>query len=300
MKNSVLVIIVTYNAMKWADRCFSSLKNSSIPNDVFVVDNGSTDGTQCFIREKYPDIIFHQSESNLGFGRANNLGFEYALKNGYEYVYLLNQDAWIMEDTLEKLITFQISHPDYGVLSPLQMQANLRKLDSAFQTYVCDTEPTGALLSDFNSESLKDHYDVAFVMAAHWFISTKNLKKIGGFSPTFPHYGEDDNFINRTIYHNFKIGILSLCKAVHDREDRILSNDKIIYLYYISYLKQLSNPFLTTKNMMVRFLYNSFKNAFVYKSVKPLHYFYKISCSYKEILKNRRESLEKESPFLNI
>ena len=80
MKTDLLVIIVTYNAMKWVDRCFDSLIDSTYPNDVFVVDNGSTDGTQDYIKSKYPNVIFVQSGENLGFGKANNLGFKYAIE----------------------------------------------------------------------------------------------------------------------------------------------------------------------------------------------------------------------------
>ena len=60
--NSLLVIVVTYNAMPWAERCFDSLKHSSIPNDIFVIDNGSTDGTQAYVRQNIPSAIFVQSE----------------------------------------------------------------------------------------------------------------------------------------------------------------------------------------------------------------------------------------------
>ena len=57
MKTDLLVIIVTYNAMKWVDRCFDSLIDSTYPNDVFVVDNGSTDGTQDYIKQRYQPTI---------------------------------------------------------------------------------------------------------------------------------------------------------------------------------------------------------------------------------------------------
>ena len=49
-----LVIIVTYNAMKWIDRCLGSVQSSLVGTDTFVVDNGSTDGTQEYINEHYP------------------------------------------------------------------------------------------------------------------------------------------------------------------------------------------------------------------------------------------------------
>ena len=129
----LLVVIVTYNAMQWAERCFDSLRKSTIVPDVFVVDNGSTDGTQTYIHEHYPEVIFQQSKENLGFGKANNIGLQYALDNEYDYVYLLNQDAWVMPDTFEKLIIVHKEHPEYGILSPFQMEANMEHIDKNFK-----------------------------------------------------------------------------------------------------------------------------------------------------------------------
>ena len=85
-------IIVSYNAMKWAERCFSSLRTSAVPLSVIVVDNGSTDGTQEFITTQFPEVEFIQSAENLGFGKANNLGIEMAYKNGADFFYLMNQN----------------------------------------------------------------------------------------------------------------------------------------------------------------------------------------------------------------
>lgn len=204
----LLVVIVTYNAMQWAKKCFDSLEASSITNDVFVVDNGSTDGTQEYIRSNYPSVIFKQSETNLGFGKANNIGLQYALDNNYDYVYLLNQDAWVMPDTFEKLINVQKDNPKYGILSPMQLEGNKKNFDKNFRNLVLyrplnDDFP----IDDLYFKNLKEVYEVDFVMAAHWLISADCLKKVGGFSPTFPHYGEDNNFLQRARFYRYKIGL---------------------------------------------------------------------------------------------
>lgn len=81
----IYFIIVTYNAMKWAEKCFSSLRNSSIPVHTIVVDNGSIDGTQDYIKSQFPDVELIQSAENLGFGKANNIGIEKAYKNGADF-----------------------------------------------------------------------------------------------------------------------------------------------------------------------------------------------------------------------
>ena len=54
--------------------------------------------------------------------------------------------------------------------------------------------------NDLATGELKDVYEVKFVQAAHWLISRECLERVGGFSPSFPHYGEDNNFCNRAQY----------------------------------------------------------------------------------------------------
>ena len=96
--------------------------------------------------------------------------------------------------------------------------------------------------SDAILNKLKVLYPTEFVMAAHWLISKECLKKVGGFSPTFPHYGEDNNYIQRILYHGFKIGIVTNTRCVHDREARKHSKKYSEYRSYIKELIKLSDP----------------------------------------------------------
>ena len=129
---SVLVIIVTYNAMQWVARCMDNLRDSAIPVDIFVVDNGSTDGTQDFIRARYPNVMFCQNAENEGFGKANNRGLQYAIDKGYDYVYLMNQDAWIQENTIQDLVRIAELHPEYGIVGPVQLDGTGHHLELQF------------------------------------------------------------------------------------------------------------------------------------------------------------------------
>jgi len=229
MEKNLLVIIVTYNGIKWIDKCLSSIASSSVKASVFIVDNGSTDGTQKYIADNYPEVIFMQSAENLGFGRANNIGLQYAADENYEYVYLLNQDAWVEEDTFKTLIEANRNNPEYGILSPIQMQANGKKMDINFLNYVAYRTKNGSMLEDIYSGNTKDIYEVGDVMAAHWLISRRCLRETGGFSPAFRHYGEDDNYIDRAAYHGFKTGIVPESRAVHDRESRKATRKSLAY-----------------------------------------------------------------------
>lgn len=291
MENRLLVIIVTYNGLKWIERCLKSIYESTVVPNVIIIDNGSVDGTKEFITNNFKKVILVQSEINLGFGKANNIGLEYAIKNDYSYVYLLNQDAWVSSNTFEKLIKTHENNPRFGVLSPIQVEANLRKIDRNFARYVCSWDSNEDFLSDCYMNSLHDVYEVPFVMAAHWLISSACLKKTGLFSPSFPHYGEDNNYAQRVIFHGFKIGIVPSVTGVHDRESRIQTKRKYIYMEYIRHIDSLSNPFEIAEFQILHIISRSISLSVKLKSSYPIALLIKILSKYSCIKKNRTETL---------
>lgn len=294
-----LVIIVTYNAMQWIDHCLSSVKSSDANADVFIIDNGSTDGTQDYIKHNYPSVLFQQSLKNLGFGKANNIGLRYAVDNGYDYVYLLNQDAWLYSNTISSLISIVRENPSFGIISPIQCTANMQALDLNFCKRITSCENYRNIVNDYMIGNPKAIYSVDGIMAAHWFMTVDCVKKVGGFSPSFPHYSEDDNYINRVFYHNMDIGIATNIFAVHDRENRVLSSEKEIYLGYTTSIYYLSNPLESFWKGVMKSIKVAAINTFRYKSLKPLHYLAKLICDIHSIYNNRMESITTEGAFLN-
>ena len=205
------VIIVTYNSAQWVDRCLGSLRGSTVKADVTVIDNASSDNTVQLIREGYPEARIIESKTNLGFGAANNIGLREALQADYDFVYLLNADAWVEPDCLERLLdSFK---PGFGVLSPVQKDAQ-GELDRNFAKKT----------SKFLNQSEEDIVEVPFVMAAHWMVSREALRTVGGFSPAFTQYGEDDNYIHRLRFHGLKCGVVPSAGAVHDRDVNAAKN----------------------------------------------------------------------------
>ena len=285
--------------MRWAEHCFDSLQNSSVVPDIFVIDNGSTDETQAYIKENYPNVLLVQSEKNLGFGAANNIGLKYALENNYDYIYLLNQDAWVMSDTFEKLIKISQDNPEFGLISPIQMNADLYHIDKNFCTGLFDYQNKD-VINDLYNNKLKDIYETTpFVMAAHWFLTRRCIEKIGGFSPTFRHYGEDNNYAHRIIYHNFKIGVVPSLKVVHDRGERVDAPKKLMYLYYTSFLVALSNPSLDNNfHLIIKSATISSMLTLKYKSLIPIMYFFKLILNITKLLKNKKMTRKQGSLFL--
>lgn len=286
----VLVIIVTYNAIRWIDRCLGSV----VEWDVYVIDNGSTDGTQQYIKKHFPKVLLTENDENMGFGKANNIGLQYALDENYDYAYLMNQDAWVMPGAINTMIKVMEVHKEYGVATPMQLQADMGHFDWNFGYNICMWEYSHLMLEDWWSYNKKhdDIYEIHFAPAAHWLISRKCLLTIGGFSPVFPHYGEDNNFIDRLLFHNIKLGVVCKALAIHDRENRPASKDRTNYiLCYINQLILLSN--ITAKYVRFRklkFLMQlmvCFRKVGVFVTIK---YLYKIFRQYKEIRRAREMS----------
>lgn len=218
----VFVVVVTYKGKLWYDRCFSSLRNSVVPLHVVVIDNASPDNTVEFIQNNYPEFHLIKSDKNLGFGRANNLGMRYALNNGANYVFLLNQDAWIEPNTISDLINIHQLNKTYGILSPMHINAERNAIEKGLMHYIADYKLTDPkLIDDLYWDRLDDVYNTHYVNAAAWLLPRKTLEMIGGFDPIFFHYGEDDNYMNRVLYHGFKIGICPKVRIVHDTERRL-------------------------------------------------------------------------------
>ncbi|MBN2766692.1 MAG: glycosyltransferase family 2 protein [Paludibacteraceae bacterium] len=212
----VYTIVVTYNASKWVDKCFSSLISSKQPTEIIVIDNNSNDNTAQKIKDRFPHVEIIEAGENLGFAKANNIGIKLALEKGTDFVFLLNQDAWIEPDTIENLIQSFKGKNNVGIVSPIHLNGSGNALDINFSF---------CMPSDFTSDGylkkLKPEYTSKMVNAAAWLVSAECLRKIGGFDTLlFTHYGEDDNYCQRLEYHGYKLIVNTEAKIHHDRENR--------------------------------------------------------------------------------
>lgn len=282
----IFAIIVTYNGMQWYDRCFSSLQRSDIPVQIIVIDNASSDNTVDYIKKKYSDIVLIESKENLGFAKANNIGIRYALDNDADYVFLLNQDAWLNQtNTISVLIEQSKLHPEFAVLAPLQLYGSASKIEQEVLTYFASEAKKGDdFISDLYFNKAKDLYDVPYACAVCWLLPIKTVKEIGGFDPLFYHYCEDDNYIQRVKYFDYKIGICPKVSISHDIEyrsdayrDKNLDWKKYLLLNWADININLDiNKLLFNKKVTIFFQLLRFNRKLLKKSYPEYKYLKKI------------------------
>ncbi len=305
---NVYILIVTYNAKPWIQKCLESALTLVKANFILVVDNHSTDDTVAWIQNNFPQINLISLTNNLGFGQANNIGMAKALELGADAVFLMNQDVYLTANTLEALWQQSKQHPEYGILSPMHFNGTGTALDANFSNYIipskCPKLYSDAMVGNYQQSI----YPLPFVNAAAWLVTKACLKKVGGFNPSFFHYGEDDNYCQRVIYHGFKIGVVPNTKVLHDREqtlnhsyfkDRAIVEKRKAILHYSN--PQNKSSFVQEKKKHVKKVIKSIlflrwqqvKRSIMYwqflKSL-PLH----------TVINNRELSKQTGTSFLNF
>ncbi len=218
-KSKAYGVVVTYNGSKWIRQCIGSLVESNYPVNIIVVDNDSTDDTVEIIKKEFSQVDLIMSSENLGFGKANNLAISKCIREGADFVFLLNQDAWVEVETIEKLITALQDNSQYGIVSPLHYTGSGKSLDAGFYSYV-QKKYSQKEIEAFIRQSDPKIKPVPFINAAAWLISRQSIEKVGGFNPLLFLYGEDNEYANRLQFHSLKLGFIANAKIYHDRETR--------------------------------------------------------------------------------
>ncbi|MFQ5552645.1 MAG: glycosyltransferase family 2 protein [Thermoplasmata archaeon] len=107
MADSLEVAIVVLNWNGWEDtrECLESLREISYaPVEVYVVDNGSVDGSPQRIARDFPEVKLLRLTDNRGFGGGMNVGIEKALKDNHDFILCLNNDMTVDPGLLEPLV----------------------------------------------------------------------------------------------------------------------------------------------------------------------------------------------------
>ena len=113
--NECAIVIVNWNTKDLLFDCLTSVfeQTRGIGFEVWVVDNGSIDGSTDMVKKQFPQVKLLETNENLGFARANNLAIR---KTDTPYVILLNSDTKLTQDTCTKMIQFAKERKDVGVV----------------------------------------------------------------------------------------------------------------------------------------------------------------------------------------
>ncbi|MBP7829159.1 MAG: glycosyltransferase family 2 protein [Kiritimatiellae bacterium] len=115
----VCAVVINWNRPRETAECLRSLvRQTHRALAVVVVDNGSEDDSAERIGREFPGVELLRNPVNRGFGAAANQGIARARALGASHVFLLNNDATVTPDTIERLLE-TASRPGVGAVAPL-------------------------------------------------------------------------------------------------------------------------------------------------------------------------------------
>jgi len=128
----VSIILVSWNTRELLLGCLESLSAAvgTLRTDIWMVDNGSTDGSVAAVRERFPLVRLLENDGNPGFAAANNQAI--AASAG-RYTLLLNSDTIAEPASIERLVRFADGQPTAGIIG-----ARLLNRDGSFQASFAD------------------------------------------------------------------------------------------------------------------------------------------------------------------
>ncbi len=215
------VIIVSMNNKGYLISCLESLYTARVEAvlEVIVVDNGSTDGTQHFVNEKFPEVRVIHNDRNLGLSRATNQGI--AASRG-RHVLLLNDDTIVNGPSLDAMVRFLDSHPDAAavggrLLNPDgSLQAGYSRFPSLGEELLIATRLGSVLWGEYPLLEAKGKpRAVDWLGSACLMLRRESLDKVGVLDEEYFIYGDETDLQYRLHRAGWNVYYLPSSWTIH-------------------------------------------------------------------------------------
>jgi len=193
---SVAVVVLTYNQRDLTLDFLASLYASD-PGAIHVLvwDNGSEDGTVEAVEERFPDVVAHRSDANLGVASGRNAGAALATEMwSPEYLLFLDNDMELESGFVDELANVLRSDPKVG-----QVQAKLRFMEDRSRIndgggcrinfLTGDTVPVGY---DEVDRGQYDSVKPCISCGGAMMVRAELFQSLGGFDSAFDPFGPED------------------------------------------------------------------------------------------------------------
>ena len=263
----VSVVIPTYNRVKYLSRAINSVLKQSLPvNEIIVVDNGSTDQTLIFIKQKFPSIkVINEKKRGVSFAR--NTGIKNC-KNEW-IAFLDSDDEWIKDKIEKQFFLLQKSNFKYqfihtneiwiknGILKN-QKKKHLKRGGHIFEDCldICKISPSSVLIKKelFNKYGIFDDKFKVCEDYELWLRFTSKIK-IGYIDePLIKKYGGHKSQLSEMYWGIDRYRIKALEKTLIN--DNLKKQQKLKVLEYL--LKKINIILLGAINRNNKRIFNMY------------------------------------------
>ncbi|MBW3615884.1 MAG: glycosyltransferase family 2 protein [Actinobacteria bacterium] len=221
----VSAVVVNYNARDHLLECVAALRAEGVV-DVVVADNASVDGSEEALLAADPDVGYHQTGANLGYGAAANRAAA-RTEPTTNYLLCMNPDAVLEPGSLKALVETLESRREVGLVGPRIERPDGTLYPSA-RTFPALGDAVGhaflGLVWPDNPFTRRyrmldwDHgvaADVDWISGACFLIRRTTWEALGGFDEAYFMYAEDVDLCWRAGRAGWKVTYEPAARVVH-------------------------------------------------------------------------------------
>lgn len=215
------IIITHHKTPELLTICLQSIQNTigNINHEIFIADSETDESAKEEIESQFPEIIFLDSQENLGYSKIVNRAI---LKASGEYLLVLNADIIATKNAISSLIEYLEQNPAVGMVGPRLTNFDGTTQCSRFKFYSPTTilyrrtflgkmkwgknKLNKTLISDLpmDGKNLKP-YEADWLMGSSLLIRAEALEKVGLLDERFFMYFEDMDWCHRFKDLGYKI-----------------------------------------------------------------------------------------------
>jgi len=210
----VAAVVVTYNRKELLRECLQALLNQTRPLDeIIVVDNASTDGTDQMIPKEFPQITHVRLPENIGGAGGFHEGMKLAYEKGHDWIWVMDDDAIAEGDALEQLLkTKHLQDTDVYALASAVL--NLDGSINMFHRRLFD--PTNVLEQPITLEYYdKNYFETDTVSFVGMLVGRKAVAEVGLPLKDFFIYYDDTEYCLRIRSHGGRIFTVPKSRILH-------------------------------------------------------------------------------------
>jgi GT2 family glycosyltransferase len=228
MSNRIYILTAVHNYLNDTKKLLESINCQSFKNyEIYLIDDGSTDGTAGFVHQNYPKANVLRGDGNLWWTASLNLGLKKILdKAGIDdYVWIINNDCYFAKDALKNLYNFNKGlKGSKNIVGSVVLDSKTKKVrDTGIKINWRTLRFSSVKPKDLNKATI----DALSTKGTLYPVGV--FREIGFFDAKhFPHYFSDYELSIRAKINGYNLLVFPKCIIYNESERTGIENSTLI------------------------------------------------------------------------
>ena len=209
----IAILLTVHNRRDKTLRCMDSVYANRLPSnvslDVFMTDDGCTDGTAEMVLTKYPQVHVVKGDGSLFWNRGMIAAWNQASKMDFDYYLWVNDDTYIYESAIEEMLNSAEETGNNAIITGATESKNNGACTYGLRRGANLLKPNGTLQ---DGEMMNGNFVI---------IPRKIYNAIGMLDPYYNHSSGDNDYGLMAIKKGFQVLLTKRFVATCERHDTV-------------------------------------------------------------------------------